>query len=116
MAVHAAGYTQMKNGVSTPRTISSDQEDGLRVPKAALIELRTKLSAIYPELAKKPFSGTRMCWYVYISGYVKFVIGIMLPRYTDSPDGDWVIGVHPEDRSLVLATAGSGHAYKVNPA
>jgi hypothetical protein len=34
-------------------------------------------------------------------------------RYTDSPDGDWVIGFHPLDSSVVLATAGSGHAYKV---
>lgn len=34
-------------------------------------------------------------------------------RYTDAPDENWVIGYHPEDTRLVLATAGSGHAYKV---
>lgn len=36
-------------------------------------------------------------------------------RYNDSPDGDWVIGKYPSDDSLILATAGSGHAYKVFP-
>lgn len=34
-------------------------------------------------------------------------------RYTDSPDDDWVIGYYPSDASLVMATGGSGHAYKV---
>lgn len=36
-----------------------------------------------------------------------------LSRYTDSPDGDWVIGRYPGDSGLVLATSGSGHAFKV---
>ena len=34
-------------------------------------------------------------------------------RYTDSPDGDWVIGRYPGDPGLFLATSGSGHAFKV---
>lgn len=38
---------------------------------------------------------------------------LIAPRYNDSPDGDWVIGRYPMDASLILATAGSGHAYKV---
>lgn len=38
-----------------------------------------------------------------------------LSRYTDSPDGDWVIGPHPSAPNVVLATAGSGHAYKFLP-
>jgi glycine/D-amino acid oxidase-like deaminating enzyme len=38
---------------------------------------------------------------------------IVCQRYNDSPDGDWVIGKHPSDDSIILATAGSGHAYKV---
>jgi hypothetical protein len=37
----------------------------------------------------------------------------MTHRYTDSPDGDWIIGPYPSDPSLFLATGGSGHAYKV---
>lgn len=35
-------------------------------------------------------------------------------RYTDSPDEDWLIGSDPVDPSLMLATAGSGHAYKAS--
>jgi sarcosine oxidase/L-pipecolate oxidase len=35
--------------------------------------------------------------------------------YTDSPDGDWVIGHYPGDSGLVLATGGSGHAFKFLP-
>jgi hypothetical protein len=38
---------------------------------------------------------------------------IVCTRYNDSPDGDWVIGHYPNDGSLIIATAGSGHAYKV---
>ena len=34
-------------------------------------------------------------------------------RYTDAPDGDWVIGPFPGDPSLILATSGSGHGFKV---
>lgn len=38
---------------------------------------------------------------------------IVCTRYNDSPDGNWVIGHYPSDESLIIATAGSGHAYKV---
>ena len=35
-------------------------------------------------------------------------------RYTDSPDGNWVIGPFPGDPTLFLATSGSGHGFKVS--
>ncbi|KIJ15510.1 hypothetical protein PAXINDRAFT_180588 [Paxillus involutus ATCC 200175] len=35
--------------------------------------------------------------------------------YTDSPDGDWVIGPYPGDPTLFLATSGSGHGFKFLP-
>ncbi|KAI0629034.1 FAD dependent oxidoreductase [Trametes polyzona] len=103
LAIHDGGYTQTvtnpKSGepVSTPRTVLSHGDDGLRIPKAALQKLRTELAQVYPELAKKTFAATRLCW------------------YTDAPDENWVIGYHPDDPCLVLATAGSGHAYKFLP-
>ncbi|OBZ69672.1 L-pipecolate oxidase [Grifola frondosa] len=103
MAIHASGYTQMlpadgsTSPISTPRTIQSHGEQGLRIPRSALKELRQELAKVYPELAAKPFSWTRLCW------------------YTDSPDDDWVIGPHPSDPKIMLATAGSGHAYKFLP-
>ena len=58
--------------------------------------LRKALGTFYPELAKKPFVGTRMCWYL------------------DTPDSDWILDFHPQNPNLFIATGGSGHAYKVN--
>ncbi|KAJ7818206.1 FAD dependent oxidoreductase, partial [Mycena olivaceomarginata] len=100
MAVHTTGYTQSLGAqkISTPRTITSDPETGLLIPKVNVKELRDGLRAVYPTLAEKPFVATRMCW------------------YNDSFDGDWVIGYHPKsEKSLMFATAGSGHAYKFLP-
>ncbi|KAG6813524.1 hypothetical protein H0H92_010229 [Tricholoma furcatifolium] len=96
MAMHLAGYTHTKDGVSTPRTISDDPERGLLIPRYNAEELRKQLRKVYPKLAEKAFCATRLCW------------------YNDSPDGDWIIGRAPGDSSLILATAGSGHAYKVD--
>ncbi|KZT21123.1 FAD dependent oxidoreductase [Neolentinus lepideus HHB14362 ss-1] len=83
--------------VSVPRTLSSHGDDGLRVPKSMLHDIRALLATTYPDLAHKPFATTRLCW------------------YTDTPDEDWVIGFYPSDSSLVIATGGSGHAYKFLP-
>ena len=41
-------------------------------------------------------------------GYLELIC-----RYTESSDSDWVIGYYPSDPGLLLATSGSGHAYKV---
>ncbi|KAK7691746.1 hypothetical protein QCA50_005146 [Cerrena zonata] len=105
MAIHCSGHTftqappsdSSHRQVSTPRTSLSHGENGLRIPKDVLQTIRSNLRSVYPELAEKPFSGTRMCW------------------YTDSPDDDWIISRHPTDQGLVLATSGSGHAYKFLP-
>ncbi|KAG6902365.1 hypothetical protein C0995_000927 [Termitomyces sp. Mi166 len=96
MAMHLAGYTHSNGGISRPRTITDDPIRGLAIPKYNVREIRTQLRRVYPELAEKPFSATRLCW------------------YNDSPDGDWIIGRVPGDPSLILATAGSGHAYKAS--
>jgi len=100
MAIHAAGYTHTPTSgppISTPRTVTSHAQEGLLIPKSDVDALRRHLRHVYPDLAEKPFCGTRLCW------------------YADSPDGDWIICSHPLDSSLVLATAGSGHAYKFLP-
>ncbi|KAJ7076830.1 FAD dependent oxidoreductase [Mycena belliarum] len=100
MAVHSAGYTHStgESSISTPRTITSDSDAGLLIPKANVKELRDHLRMVYPALADKPFVATRLCW------------------YCDSQDGDWVIGYHPQSQeTLVFATGGSGHAYKFLP-
>ncbi|KDR75708.1 hypothetical protein GALMADRAFT_97490 [Galerina marginata CBS 339.88] len=98
VAIHCAGYThfdEANGSISIPRTITSDPVHGLLIPKPALQDLRMYLRKVYPDLAEKPFVGTRLCW------------------YNDSPDGNWVIGRYPQDDSLIIATAGNGHAYKV---
>ncbi|KAL0072627.1 hypothetical protein AAF712_000390 [Marasmius tenuissimus] len=95
MAFHRAGFTHTVEQVSTPRTLTSNPNNGLSIPKEVVKDLRESLRTMYPDLAKKPFSSTRLCW------------------YNDTPDGDWVIGRHPKDRNLILATGDSGHAFKV---
>ncbi|KAI6009849.1 FAD dependent oxidoreductase [Pisolithus marmoratus] len=80
IGLHAAGHTHMvtpsafelasanaavvPRKISTPRTILSHPEgsDGLRVPRSALRVIRDRLKAVYPDLAEKPWAGTRMCW------------------------------------------------------
>ncbi|KIY50276.1 FAD dependent oxidoreductase [Fistulina hepatica ATCC 64428] len=96
MAFHESGLTHTVNGVSTPRTVST-APNGLAIPKAKLSALRKSLRAVYPALASKPFVATRLCW------------------YNDTPDSDWLIGYHPADPNIVLATGGSGHAFKFLP-
>ncbi|KAI0682765.1 FAD dependent oxidoreductase [Cerioporus squamosus] len=103
LAIHTGGFVQKIKPehsdifVSTPRTVVSDGIDGLRIPKSSVRKLRSELANIYPDLAKKPFSGTRLCW------------------YTDSTNDDWVIGAHPDIGNVFMATSGSGHAYKFLP-
>ncbi|KAI0918968.1 hypothetical protein AcW1_003527 [Taiwanofungus camphoratus] len=70
-AIHANGYTHMLKSVnshvplSTPTFVRADggDQDSL-VPKTALKELRNALAKVYPALAKKPFTSTRLCWSV----------------------------------------------------
>ena len=69
MAIHAAGYTNptpvsLSSPVSVPRTkLTPGAEDGM-IPLKMLHELRKGLGEVYPELAKKSFISTRLCWYV----------------------------------------------------
>lgn len=67
MATHSPGYTYFDEAygqgtISTPRTLTSDPVGGLLIPKSAIRDLRMHLKNVYPDLAEKPFSGTRFCW------------------------------------------------------
>jgi sarcosine oxidase / L-pipecolate oxidase len=71
LAVHSMGYTHRSASaldVSTPRTtLTHGDQEGSRIPKAKVRELRNHLRSYYPELADtKPFVKTRLCWYVQI--------------------------------------------------
>ncbi|PCH43935.1 FAD dependent oxidoreductase [Wolfiporia cocos MD-104 SS10] len=100
---HSAGYVHSviphtgKTAVSTPYFATYEDGQGTRVPRDILETLRKGLSNVYPALGERSFDSTRMCW------------------YTDSPDEDWIIGSHPSDENVMLATAGSGHAFKFLP-
>lgn len=98
VALHGRGRTVTNEaGISAPRTVISDGEEGLRIPKSALPEFRSFLRRVYPDLADRPFLRTRLCW------------------YNDTPDEDFIIGKYPGDDGLVVATGDSGHAYKLLP-
>ncbi|KAG8846051.1 hypothetical protein FRB96_002092 [Tulasnella sp. 330] len=104
VAIHDGGYVNYASSedpssitpVSTPRTVSNYGKAGLAIPVSMASRLRQHLVAMYPEL-DRPFCKTRLCW------------------YSDTPDGDWLIDEHPDFKNLILATGGSGHAYKFLP-
>ena len=64
MGIHTHGYLHQpaRGAPSTPRTALTDGADGLRIPREMVQYFRANLRRIYPELAQKPFSGTRLCW------------------------------------------------------
>ncbi|KAK5108949.1 hypothetical protein LTR62_007664 [Meristemomyces frigidus] len=81
--------------VSLPRTKQDDPH--LSIPAEGDEACRAYLAKCIPDLANRPWSQTRICW------------------YTDTPSGDWLISYHPKYSNLFLATGGSGHAYKFLP-
>ncbi|KAG8955665.1 hypothetical protein FRC04_007656 [Tulasnella sp. 424] len=99
-AIHDGGYINLPNdnpSVSTPRTLSSHGQAGLKIPKVMADKLRAGLKEVYPELADRPFVKTRLCW------------------YADTEDADWIIDEHPKHPNLYIATGDSGHAFKFLP-
>jgi sarcosine oxidase/L-pipecolate oxidase len=110
-AIHDKGYTYHaqeanpnsqndevcgKSGISVPRTILTPGGEGGFIPLDMLKRLRSHLCSVYPDLGKRDFVATRLCWYL------------------DTPDGDWLIDWHPKKENLLFATAGCGHAFKVS--
>ncbi|KAL9096760.1 MAG: hypothetical protein Q9165_001248 [Trypethelium subeluteriae] len=81
--------------VSLPRTTIEDP--GFWAPREAEQACRETLRQMVPELAERPFSRTRLCW------------------YSDTPKGDYLITYHPNFEGLFLATGGSGHGFKMLP-
>ncbi|OCF61004.1 sarcosine oxidase [Kwoniella mangroviensis CBS 10435] len=98
MAIHGAGVLNpQSNGVSIPRTkLTAGAEDGA-IPLSSLKGLRDGLRQVYPELAKKDYLTTRLCW------------------YCDTVTGDWLIDYHPDFDNLVIASGDSGHGFKFTP-
>ena len=72
--------------------------DAPRVVTDAEIEhSRAFLREAFPALADAPLTDTRLC------------------LYCDTPDGDFLVGADPDRPGLVVASGGSGHAFKFAP-
>lgn len=85
VARHAAGLA-----------IHPDQDDR-QVTADEMTQMRGMLRKCIPALANAPLVYTRRC------------------LYTDTLDGHFWIDHHPEIANLVVATGGSGHAFKMGP-
>ncbi|KAM0752595.1 FAD dependent oxidoreductase [Meredithblackwellia eburnea MCA 4105] len=99
-AIHGAGYLNPSTELglpSVPRTTLTPGCEKDQIPLSAQQELLAGLQTVYPELAKKGWTGSRLCW------------------YSDRKSGDWLIDYHPSYPSLFLATGCSGHAFKFLP-
>lgn len=102
---HHAGYISRERNapvsIDTIREQLGANEPPLsisKIPSVMYDELRTGLEEVYPEIAKDLSLEwkTRMCW------------------YCDAQNGDYIIDYHPKsNKSLLFATGGSGHAYKM---
>ena len=81
--------------VSLPRTKMDDPN--LNVAPEGMKACRDFLARCIPELADRPWTHTRICW------------------YSDTAFSNWLIDYHPKYKGLFLATGGSGHGFKFLP-
>lgn len=84
---------------SVPVTRYTAEEKVTQVPQQAMKVFKSFISEYLPELAEHGIDVelTRLCW------------------YTDSFDNHYVVDVLPGQDSLMVATGGSGHAFKYLP-
>ena len=67
------------------------------IPEDGMRDCRRFLRSMLPEVGNREWSSTRLCW------------------YADTPTGDFVVDFHPGCEGLLIATGGSGHAFKFLP-
>ncbi|KAI8975487.1 FAD dependent oxidoreductase [Mycotypha africana] len=94
---HHSGYLhpRVEDQVSVPRTQVTNATD--TIPISTLREFREFLDHFLPETTNLDITFARMCW------------------YSDSIDGDFVIGPHPQFKNMIVACGDSGHAMKFIP-
>ncbi|KAJ5088673.1 hypothetical protein N7456_012289 [Penicillium angulare] len=78
------------------RLISYPEADPVGIPSQALDTIEKFCKENMPDLVGLPLT-TRLCW------------------YTDSPDSNFLIDYVPGHRGLMVASGGSGHAFKFLP-
>jgi len=77
---------------------SFDPTDGERVvTREGIAEVRTYLAHRFPDLARAPLAGSRVC------------------QYETTIDGHFLLARHPEWENVWLAGGGSGHGFKHGP-
>lgn len=93
LARHGFGYATQVNvdgsRLSSPRLKGNNTASGY-LPDDAEQALRDGVKFFFPQIADRPWSRLRMCW------------------YTDTPNGDFVVDNHPSLEGLFMATGGSG--------
>ena len=67
------------------------------IPEDGMRNCRRFLRSMLPTVGDREWSATRLCW------------------YADTPTGDFVVDYHPGCEGLLVATGGSGHAFKFLP-
>jgi glycine/D-amino acid oxidase-like deaminating enzyme len=77
--------------------VAVDPRNPRQVPEGAEQRFRAFLRDALPALADAPLADQRLC------------------LYCDTPDGDFLIDRDPARPGLVVATGGSGHAFKFAP-
>jgi sarcosine oxidase/L-pipecolate oxidase len=84
---------------SVPVTRYTDNEKITQLPKQAMQVFKSFIAEFLPELAEEgiDIELTRLCW------------------YTDSFDNHYVMDYLPGQESVLVATGGSGHAFKYLP-
>ncbi|MCJ1389159.1 hypothetical protein MMC18_002014 [Xylographa bjoerkii] len=105
IARHGYGYRNPVR-IPNPERIGSGEEievsipalDFKTMPSEGKAACRTALRELVPWLGERPFAHTRICW------------------YADTPTGDFLVDYVPRyGKSLMVATGGSGHAFKFFP-
>lgn len=96
MAVHGWGYTRQPSEAESRSKAPSSPPLGHRLqcadftPADGEERLWQGLHEIAPELARRPFEKTAVCW------------------YTDTPTGDFIMDYHPDFANLFIGGGGSG--------
>jgi sarcosine oxidase/L-pipecolate oxidase len=95
VARHGYGYATSMPVRGSNATISSpfrdlDNAKHDFLPTDAERDLRLGLKQLLPQFSSHPWKSRRLCW------------------YTDTPEGDFVVGHHPTIDGLFMATGGSG--------
>lgn len=94
IAKHSTGYLnpRQQDHVSVPRTQVTHKDD--TIPVEAVRDFREYLHTFLPITDELDITYSRVCW------------------YSDSVDGQFIVGPHPDYDNLIVGAGDSGHAMK----